>query len=235
MHQVMLAEVSEDDLRDIVRTVKQCAREGDMAAAKMVLAYCIGRPTAAVDPDRLDVQEVQLYQEQAVDAAALQTALQGVPAAVAAFLMGTGIDIAGRKLTQQFAQQFQERFPDDVARAAAPDETGPATPQAEATRAKAPEQDRPAGGKPGRREKEKPRKPAAPHEAKVLPLEEIVNAPRTVLAELGLPVSPLTATDSKRELTERQCANQGRSAPTGLPPDGREGAPSEGGLAGGGR
>src|SRR5205823_14855054 len=41
------------------------------------------RSTEAVDPDSLNVQEVKLYQEQACDAAKLQTVLRGVPAAVA--------------------------------------------------------------------------------------------------------------------------------------------------------
>src|SRR5438552_860724 len=92
MRQVMLDEVSEDDLRDIVRTVKQCAREGDMAAAKMVFAYCIGQPTPAVNPDSLDIQEVKLYQEQAIDPRLLHTIPERVPADTACVLMGVGVE-----------------------------------------------------------------------------------------------------------------------------------------------
>src|SRR5205823_14855055 len=48
------------------------------------------RSTEAVDPDSLNVQEVKLYQEQACDAAKLQTVLRGVPAAVACFMLEAG-------------------------------------------------------------------------------------------------------------------------------------------------
>ncbi|MDA1267304.1 MAG: hypothetical protein O2816_19660 [Planctomycetota bacterium] len=36
------------------------ARSGDVAAARLVLSYVVGRPTDAPDPDRLDEQELRL-------------------------------------------------------------------------------------------------------------------------------------------------------------------------------
>jgi hypothetical protein len=201
-----------------------------MSAAKLVLSYCIGRPTAAVDPDSLDVQEVRHYQDQAIDPAALGTVLRGVPAETACFLMEVGVGAVGQKIEKQFYEQFQERFPGELEAAAEPGQDETVGPQPEAGKAKAAEQEKPASGKSGRGEQEKRGKRPAAREPELLPLEEILNAPRTVLAELGLPVPPLTATDYKRDFPERQCANEARSAPVLPRPGGREGAASGGDL-----
>jgi hypothetical protein len=40
----------------------QKAKEGDVAAAKLVLAYAIGKPTEAVNPDTVDLEEWRLHQ-----------------------------------------------------------------------------------------------------------------------------------------------------------------------------
>jgi hypothetical protein len=66
MRQVLLECVSEEDLRDIVAQVVQKAKQGDLAAARLVLSYAVGKPQPAAEPDRLDVQEIDLYQQQAV-------------------------------------------------------------------------------------------------------------------------------------------------------------------------
>jgi hypothetical protein len=56
--------VSHEDLVDIARALKDRARAGDVAAARLVLAYVVGKPTDVVEPDTLDVQEIQLYEEE---------------------------------------------------------------------------------------------------------------------------------------------------------------------------
>jgi hypothetical protein len=43
----------------------ELALAGDVQAAKLVLAYAIGRPAAATDPDRLDVEERNHFKEAA--------------------------------------------------------------------------------------------------------------------------------------------------------------------------
>src|SRR5262249_19248254 len=56
--------VSEEDLKYLIFKVKMMAESGDMAAAKLLFQYVLGKPTEAVDPDRLDVDEWQKLQEQ---------------------------------------------------------------------------------------------------------------------------------------------------------------------------
>jgi hypothetical protein len=47
----------------VARNLVEAARGGDVAAAKLLLAYTLGRPTPAVDPDGLDRAEWLLCQE----------------------------------------------------------------------------------------------------------------------------------------------------------------------------
>ncbi len=66
LRQAMLDAVTPEDVQAIVRQMIQKAREGDVAAARLVLAYAVGKPDRAVDPDTLDVHEFQLWQQNAV-------------------------------------------------------------------------------------------------------------------------------------------------------------------------
>src|SRR5207302_545944 len=63
MRQVVQEAVSEEDLRAIVGKLVEQAKEGNIAAAKLVLAYAVGKPAAAPDPDRQDLEEWQMHQE----------------------------------------------------------------------------------------------------------------------------------------------------------------------------
>lgn len=55
--------VSDEDIKKIARQLVKAARQGDVAAAKVLFGYLIGKPTAAPDPDLLDRQEWLLSQE----------------------------------------------------------------------------------------------------------------------------------------------------------------------------
>jgi hypothetical protein len=54
---LLLDAVSDDDLRAVVRKLVEQARAGDVAAAKLLFAYLIGRPAGVVNPDTLDREE----------------------------------------------------------------------------------------------------------------------------------------------------------------------------------
>ena len=55
-----VAEISSGELRQLMRKLYRFAVEGDMAAATLILAYLIGKPTKAVDPDRADLDEFEI-------------------------------------------------------------------------------------------------------------------------------------------------------------------------------
>ena len=60
MRRAMLNAVTEDDLREIVQTLATKAKEGDTAAIKILLDRVIGKPAPALDPDRLELEELLL-------------------------------------------------------------------------------------------------------------------------------------------------------------------------------
>jgi len=62
LRQAMLEALMPDDLRAILAQMVEAAKQGDVAAARLVLAYGVGKPAPAVDPDTLDVQEWALWQ-----------------------------------------------------------------------------------------------------------------------------------------------------------------------------
>jgi hypothetical protein len=58
-----LEAVTEDDLHTVARKLVDMAKGGDLAAAKLLLAYAIGQPTDPVNPDRMDLDELALVKE----------------------------------------------------------------------------------------------------------------------------------------------------------------------------
>jgi hypothetical protein len=52
-----LKDMTRDDIKEIAAALKAQAKKGDVAAARLVLAYSLGKPAKAVDVDRLDADE----------------------------------------------------------------------------------------------------------------------------------------------------------------------------------
>jgi hypothetical protein len=65
LRQAALAAITPEDVRAILAKMAELALGGDVQAAKLVLAYAIGKPAPPADPDRLDVQEWQHFKETA--------------------------------------------------------------------------------------------------------------------------------------------------------------------------
>ena len=52
-------------LRRITEKMMDLAEEGDVAAAKLVYTFALGKPAEMPNPDRLDIEEWKLYRETA--------------------------------------------------------------------------------------------------------------------------------------------------------------------------
>jgi hypothetical protein len=61
LRSALLASVTEQDLEDIAHELVRQAKEGNVAAARLLLSYTLGKPSAAVDPDTLDLHEFELF------------------------------------------------------------------------------------------------------------------------------------------------------------------------------
>jgi hypothetical protein len=80
MRKALCDAVNEEDLRQIAEALKRKAKEGDVAAARLVLSYVVGRPEATVDPDTLDEEEMRQYLRQPELAARMPDVLQTIDA-----------------------------------------------------------------------------------------------------------------------------------------------------------
>lgn len=119
MRQALLDAVTTEDMQAVVRQLIHQAREGDVAAARLVLAYSVGKPDKAVDPDTLDVQEFQLWQQHAV----ANEQLLGVLGRVQAGLANTILRAATPSIQEQTAQTLHQTMRDSIA---ATDQAAPA-------------------------------------------------------------------------------------------------------------
>jgi hypothetical protein len=59
----MLDAIGADGVTQVAKKLLAQALAGDVAAARVVLSYCVGRPVEVVDPDRLDLDELALIRE----------------------------------------------------------------------------------------------------------------------------------------------------------------------------
>jgi hypothetical protein len=60
LRSALLGAIGQDDVQSLGRQLVARAKEGDLAAIRLVFAYSIGRPVETVDPDQLDQQEIEL-------------------------------------------------------------------------------------------------------------------------------------------------------------------------------
>ena len=62
----MLEAVGDQGITDIVDALMKAARNGDVAAARLVLSYTLGRPPCASDPDAVELHEEELERQLAI-------------------------------------------------------------------------------------------------------------------------------------------------------------------------
>src|SRR5262249_4338618 len=111
LRQDMLDAVTPDYLQAIVQKLIQKAREGDVSAARLVLAYAVGKPDRAVDPDTLDVQEWQQLQQSAVPSPDLLGVLGRLQAPLACTILRAALPHLQEAAAQSMAQQLKQPDP----------------------------------------------------------------------------------------------------------------------------
>ncbi len=102
LRQAFLDRVDQAKVQALVDKLYEQALAGDTAAAKLVLAYTLGRPAAVVNPDELDVQEVELFRREQVRD--LDEPFKAVPAATACTVWRAGIPAHADNVARGFVQ-----------------------------------------------------------------------------------------------------------------------------------
>jgi hypothetical protein len=83
MRSTLVEAVGEEKLRAIAGKLVSMAADGDVQAAALVLNYIVGRPTAAVDPDKVDVLEWKLLDAEPTIYEFFRALFDNIPAACA--------------------------------------------------------------------------------------------------------------------------------------------------------
>jgi hypothetical protein len=65
LRSAILRFMTPEKIEELVKVIYEQALQGDMRAAKLILSYAVGQPRPAVDPDRLDLEEMDLFGKQA--------------------------------------------------------------------------------------------------------------------------------------------------------------------------
>ncbi len=109
LRQAVLDELNEVEIRIIVQRLKARAVGGDVQAIKLVLAYAIGKPESAVNPDEVDRLEWELRQRLSVPQGEVERLAERVPAKQAnAVAAATAQAVASRSGLDIF-QRLQRR------------------------------------------------------------------------------------------------------------------------------
>ena len=113
-----------EDLQAIVKGLIDAARQGDVAAARLVLAYSLGKPGPTVDPDAIDLNEWQLWQQMGADSKAMASLFGGMHVPLACEVMRTLLPALQDVTRQQVADTMAVATP-------GPDLAHPANPSAD--------------------------------------------------------------------------------------------------------
>jgi hypothetical protein len=128
LRKAVLEAVQEEDVRDILRAMVIKAKEGDVAAAKVVLGYAVGKPTETVDPDRLEVEEWQLHQARSVKPEQAEKVLGSLPAEHANFFVNLMWPLLmGMQVEKAMAEKKGQKESADRPSANGPSTNGPST------------------------------------------------------------------------------------------------------------
>jgi hypothetical protein len=108
LRRALCDEVSEEDVRGLARQLLERAKNGDLAAMKLLFVYAIGRPGDAVDPDTLDLKEWQLFRQIPIQANDLGVILNGMPAPMACTILRAAWPVVAERLAQGLAERLLE-------------------------------------------------------------------------------------------------------------------------------
>jgi hypothetical protein len=103
LRQALMDVVTDEDIKDIMAMLLFKAKSGDLAAAKLLLSYTVGKPGAVVDPDGLDRAEAQRWEDDMVSKQAVERIQNEVPAEVVALMARYSVPCRAEEQRQHVA------------------------------------------------------------------------------------------------------------------------------------
>jgi len=98
--------VTEEMIAAVIAKLTEAALAGDVAAIKLFLAYTVGKPAPAVNPDTLDIEELRQYEQELLPGQTLSAITTRPPAET---LVATA-RITRPHMTEVFAEQLHRGF-----------------------------------------------------------------------------------------------------------------------------
>ena len=80
MRREVVEAFEEGELAPLMKVLMVRALQGDMAAARLLLEYTVGKPGKAVDPDTLDVEDIAIRRRHAITSSSRTPTLRVSPA-----------------------------------------------------------------------------------------------------------------------------------------------------------
>jgi hypothetical protein len=103
--------ISEMDMIHLYRVLYDKAMHGDVSAAKLIIAYQIGKPAPCPDPDSIDRGEWDHYQQDAIEPQEMKQVLSSLPTRVGNDIARTALPIVTQARTREFTTQLQPECP----------------------------------------------------------------------------------------------------------------------------
>lgn len=103
--------ITDEEMVRLYRVIYEKAANGDVSAAKLVIAYKIGKPSPCPDPDAIDRDEWDHYQHDAIEPAEMKQVLNSLPARVGNDIARTTLPLMAELQTRELAAQLQQDCP----------------------------------------------------------------------------------------------------------------------------
>jgi hypothetical protein len=108
LRRAFCAALTQRQVRELVRSLHERALDGNMAAARLLLSYGVGRPGPAADPDTLDRHEMAVFAAAPEMLVEFQSCYQAMTPPVLAELARGLLPILAEAHRQQLAAKLQE-------------------------------------------------------------------------------------------------------------------------------
>jgi hypothetical protein len=82
------------------------ALQGDMAAARLVLEYTVGKPGKAADPDMLDVEDIAIRRQHAITHEDIKALFSAFPARLLCAAAEAALPLIHEKMALQIVEQL---------------------------------------------------------------------------------------------------------------------------------
>jgi hypothetical protein len=111
LRRVLLRSATEENVERLANMLMEKAFAGDLAAAKLLLLYWIGKPKEAAEPDRVDVEEWELAQQSVVAADVAQATFASMPITIGLAALPGLNEVREREAADMI--RHPEKYPND--------------------------------------------------------------------------------------------------------------------------